>query len=93
MCRKLTQNLKLAPEVDLEAIARSTEGLTGADLKALLYTAQLGGVPHRNRCIIEDQALSPSQDSAPSLCQQYARPARGYEPNHTTAIRLVLYNT
>ncbi len=42
MCRKLTQNLKLAPDVNLEAIARSTEGLTGADLKALLYTAQLG---------------------------------------------------
>ncbi len=58
MCRKLTQNLKLAPEVDLEAIARSTEGLTGADLKALLYTAQLGSVPQRNRFIIEDQALS-----------------------------------
>jgi ATP-dependent 26S proteasome regulatory subunit len=47
MCRKLTQNLKLAPDVDLEAIARSTEGLTGADLKALLYTAQLGSVPQR----------------------------------------------
>jgi SpoVK/Ycf46/Vps4 family AAA+-type ATPase len=42
MCRKLTQTLKLAPDVNLEAIARSTEGLTGADLKALLYTAQLG---------------------------------------------------
>ncbi len=42
MCRKLTQKLKLAPDVNLEDIARSTEGLTGADLKALLYTAQLG---------------------------------------------------
>jgi ATP-dependent Zn protease len=40
----------LAPDVNLEAIARSTEGLTGADLKALLYTAQLGKsrVPQRN---------------------------------------------
>ncbi len=83
MCRKLTQNLKLAPEVDLEAIARSTEGLTGADLKALLYTAQLGRVPQRNSIMhvyylgqhqrvfdVEDQALSPSYDSSSSLSHE-----------------------
>ncbi len=40
--RKLTKAMKLAPEVDLEVIARNTEGFTGADLKAVLYTAQLG---------------------------------------------------
>jgi ATP-dependent Zn protease len=28
--------------VELAAIARTTEGFSGADLKALLYTAQLG---------------------------------------------------
>lgn len=31
---------------DLQVIANATEGFTGADLQALLYTAQLNGI-HR----------------------------------------------
>ena len=37
MCRKVT----LAPTVDLDAVARDTEGYSGADLQALVYNAQL----------------------------------------------------
>ena len=38
----LTSNLPLAPDVDLKQLSGPlTEGLTGADLKALLYNAQL----------------------------------------------------
>jgi AAA+ lid domain len=42
LCRKLTRSIRLDPSVELAAIARTTEGFSGADLKALLYTAQLG---------------------------------------------------
>ena len=37
----LTRNLDLANDVDLRMLATLTEGMTGADLKALIYTAQL----------------------------------------------------
>lgn len=37
----------LAPDVDLAAVAASCEGLSGADLQALMATAQLAAV-HRH---------------------------------------------
>lgn len=40
----LTSSLALATDVDLEQIAITTESFTGADLKALLYNAQLEAI-------------------------------------------------
>ncbi|XP_057683689.1 peroxisome biogenesis factor 1 isoform X1 [Corythoichthys intestinalis] len=37
----LSTGISLAPDVDLENLAEATHGFTGADLKALLYNAQL----------------------------------------------------
>lgn len=39
--KSLVENVNLAPDVDLEQVANSTEGFTGADLHAILYTAQM----------------------------------------------------
>ncbi|XP_077363973.1 peroxisomal ATPase PEX1 isoform X2 [Festucalex cinctus] len=55
----LSNGVHLAPDVDLEELAAWTEGFTGADLKALLYNAQLqalnGSQPHETTC---DMSLS-----------------------------------
>lgn len=40
-------NAVLSPDVDLSAIAAASEGLSGADLQALMATAQLAAV-HRH---------------------------------------------
>ena len=40
----LSGGLALAPDVDLRRLAEGTELFTGADLKALLYNAQLEAV-------------------------------------------------
>lgn len=40
----LSVGLVLDADVDLEQVAAATEQFTGADLKALLYNAQLGAV-------------------------------------------------
>lgn len=45
--KALTVGVPLAPDVDLEQLAVATEQFTGADLKALLYNAQLEAV-HNN---------------------------------------------
>lgn len=42
--KALTAGVLLAPDVDLEQLATATEQFTGADLKALLYNAQLEAV-------------------------------------------------
>lgn len=42
--KALSSGLSLAPDVDLEHLAAATEQFTGADLKALLYNAQLEAV-------------------------------------------------
>lgn len=42
--KALSSGLSLAPDVDLEQLAAATERFTGADLKALLYNAQLEAV-------------------------------------------------
>uniref|UniRef100_A0A8C5H322 Peroxisomal ATPase PEX1 n=1 Tax=Gouania willdenowi TaxID=441366 RepID=A0A8C5H322_GOUWI len=42
--RALSVNVCLAPDVDLEQLAAATERFTGADLKALLYNAQLEAI-------------------------------------------------
>lgn len=42
--KALTAGVPLAPDVDLEQLAAATEQFTGADLKALLYNAQLEAV-------------------------------------------------
>lgn len=55
--RALSSGLSLAADVDLEQLAAATEQFTGADLKALLYNAQLEAV----HCSV---GTSPSQDIA-----------------------------
>ena len=40
----LRRKVALADDVDLEAIARATDGFTGADLQALVYNAHLEAV-------------------------------------------------
>lgn len=42
--RALSAGVVLAADVDLEQVAAATEQFTGADLKALLYNAQLEAV-------------------------------------------------
>lgn len=42
--KALTTGAALATDVDLEQLAAATEQFTGADLKALLYNAQLEAV-------------------------------------------------
>ncbi|KAG9355439.1 hypothetical protein JZ751_000277 [Albula glossodonta] len=42
--KALTRSVSLAGDVDLEQIASTTESFTGADLKALLYNAQLEAI-------------------------------------------------
>lgn len=42
--KALSAGLVLDPDVDLEQLAATTERFTGADLKALLYNAQLEAV-------------------------------------------------
>ncbi|KAL0166107.1 hypothetical protein M9458_037951, partial [Cirrhinus mrigala] len=42
--KALTHSVPLAADVDLEQIAVATELFTGADLKALLYNAQLEAI-------------------------------------------------
>lgn len=52
--RALSVGLPFAADVDLEALAAATECFTGADLKALLYNAQLEAIssstPHELAC-------------------------------------------
>ncbi|XP_061598597.1 peroxisome biogenesis factor 1 [Cololabis saira] len=45
--KALSTGLSLAPDVDLQQLAAVTEHFTGADLKALLYNAQLEAVHNR----------------------------------------------
>lgn len=42
--KALSTGLTLAADVDLEQLAAATEQFTGADLKAVLYNAQLEAV-------------------------------------------------
>ena len=42
--QSLTQKMNLDPSVDLAYFAEASEGYTGADLKALLYNAQLEAI-------------------------------------------------
>ena len=42
--KALTHSVPMATDVDLEQIAVATELFTGADLKALLYNAQLEAI-------------------------------------------------
>lgn len=41
----LSDSLPLADDVDLQHVASVTDSFTGADLKALLYNAQLAALP------------------------------------------------
>lgn len=45
--KALSAGVPMATDVDLEQLAAASEGFTGADLKALLYNAQLEAV-HAN---------------------------------------------
>lgn len=47
--KALSAGVPMATDVELEQLAAATEHFTGADLKALLYNAQLEAM-HSNMC-------------------------------------------
>nr|XP_060638244.1 peroxisomal ATPase PEX1 [Anolis sagrei ordinatus] len=64
--KALSHSLRLAHDVDFEHLAAKTENFTGADLKALLYNAQLEAV-HANLGSSLPQDTGSSSDSDLSL--------------------------
>lgn len=44
--KALSKNMNLATDVDLEEIAGGSEGFSGADLQAVVSTAQLSSLEH-----------------------------------------------
>ncbi|KII85002.1 hypothetical protein PLICRDRAFT_350537 [Plicaturopsis crispa FD-325 SS-3] len=55
----VSRKVSLAPTVDLDAIARATEGFSGADLQALVYNAHLE-VVHASISSVPTDELGPS---------------------------------
>nr|CAI5864554.1 unnamed protein product [Callosobruchus analis] len=79
--RILSNNLDLAPNVDFEDIANSTEHFSGADLQSLMYTAQMctidvieGGMnepgPSRDAFITQEYLKLALKKTRPSLPRQ-----------------------
>lgn len=64
--KALSSGLSLAPDVDLQQLAAVTEQFTGADLKALLYNAQLEAV-HNSSGVATTNELTSVSDSDMSL--------------------------
>ncbi|NXY88450.1 PEX1 factor, partial [Alcedo cyanopectus] len=64
--RALSHSLSLARDVDLQELAAKTERFTGADLKALLYNAQLEAI-HTHLGSASTQDFASSSDSDFSL--------------------------
>ncbi|NXI88356.1 PEX1 factor, partial [Rhipidura dahli] len=64
--KALSHSLSLANDVDFEDLAAKTEQFTGADLKALLYNAQLEAI-HTNLNLGSTQDFGSSSDSDFSL--------------------------
>uniref|UniRef100_A0A3Q3K496 Peroxisomal ATPase PEX1 n=1 Tax=Monopterus albus TaxID=43700 RepID=A0A3Q3K496_MONAL len=64
--KALSTGMPLAADVDLEQLATVTEQFTGADLKALLYNAQLEAV-HNSLSISTPHELTSGSDSDMSL--------------------------
>ncbi|XP_058475676.1 peroxisome biogenesis factor 1 [Solea solea] len=65
--RALSTDIPLAADVDLEQLAAVTEQFTGADLKALLYNAQLEAI-HSSMGTSTANELTSGSDSDMSLC-------------------------
>lgn len=64
--KSLVENINLAPDVNLVKLADQTEGFTGADLHAILYTAQMASARNlMNRPVksTSNENLKPSPDS------------------------------
>ncbi|XP_075995327.1 peroxisomal ATPase PEX1 [Genypterus blacodes] len=74
--RALSSDVPLAADVDLEQLAAATELFTGADLKALLYNAQLEAV-HSSLLTSTLQELTSGSDSDMSLSSMVF-------PNHSS---------
>ncbi|KAM9385426.1 peroxisomal ATPase PEX1 [Pholidichthys leucotaenia] len=64
--RALSVGIPLSPDVDLDQLAAATEQFTGADLKALLYNAQLEAV-HNNSGTSTVNDFAPGSESEMSL--------------------------
>ncbi|XP_029369556.1 peroxisomal ATPase PEX1 isoform X2 [Echeneis naucrates] len=64
--KALSIGVPLAPDVDLEQLAAATEQFTGADLRALLYNAQLEAI-HNSLGTSTPQELTSGSDSDMSL--------------------------
>lgn len=74
--KALSSGLSLGADVDLEQLAAVTEQFTGADLKALLYNAQLEAV-HSGSSLTQVQDLTSVSDSDMSLSSMIF-------PNHSS---------
>ncbi|XP_007547653.1 peroxisomal ATPase PEX1 isoform X1 [Poecilia formosa] len=64
--KALSSGLSLAPDVDLQQLAAVTQQFTGADLKALLYNAQLEAV-HNSSGVGTSNELTSASDTDMSL--------------------------
>lgn len=73
-----TKNMKLAPDVDLEAIANETHGFVGADMAALCTEAALGCIREKMEFIDLEQDNIPAEvlDSM-SVTMNHFREAQG----------------
>ncbi|XP_042744901.1 peroxisome biogenesis factor 1 isoform X2 [Lagopus leucura] len=60
--KALSHSLSLADDVDLEYLAAKTEHFTGADLKALLYNAQLEAIHNLSSGLTQDFGSSSDSD-------------------------------
>ncbi|NXC50914.1 PEX1 factor, partial [Penelope pileata] len=60
--KALSHSLSLADDVDLEYLAAKTECFTGADLKALLYNAQLEAIHNLSSGLTQDFGSSSDSD-------------------------------
>uniref|UniRef100_A0A669QWL8 Peroxisomal ATPase PEX1 n=1 Tax=Phasianus colchicus TaxID=9054 RepID=A0A669QWL8_PHACC len=60
--KALSHSLSLANDVDLEYLAAKTEHFTGADLKALLYNAQLEAIHNLSSGLTQDFGSSSDSD-------------------------------
>ncbi|KAJ3608660.1 hypothetical protein NHX12_023191 [Muraenolepis orangiensis] len=98
----LSEGLSLAPDVDLGQLACATELFTGADLKALLYNAQLEAVhlasPRTSPLALQVSTahlslaqplalqVSTSASHSPSHCRSVPHTSASHSPSHCRSV-------
>lgn len=86
--KALSRDIPLHSTADLSEIARSTENYTGADLKALLYSAQLRAV---HRVLDEDRTDVKSSSSADAEATSETVDGRGHDEREPASSRVMVY--